>query len=45
MAIPSQALNFREGVETRQASSLVDEGMVQTTNTYVVVKTIVVKKA
>lgn len=44
MVTPSQAL-IREGVETRHSPSRTDEGIVQTTNNLLVVKTIVVRKS
>jgi len=42
MTIPSQA-SKEEGVETRRAAPHVGEGIVQTTNTSVVAKAIVVR--
>mgnify|MGYP003110219985 CR=1 len=41
MLIPSQA-HLWEGVETRRAASLGDEGIVQTTNIYYMVMKIIV---
>jgi len=44
-AIPNQACDSQEGVETGRQASHVDEGTVQTTNSIEAVKTVVVRKS